>query len=367
MIGDLSYPATLAITAVSCGVCMVQAACRESRSEGQAPDSTTGVWDSAPPAGGSSATLSSKVPAAVAASAGREVGLRELVLASLVWPASVAVPVLLSPAAAYARLFPARLRDERGGVVVGGVALRPPLGLALGIGAVVVGQLATIGYHWARRQRLLGEPRPVQAKGAREYAFSEGLSSHVANPEGLLMLGGYLSGTWLLGKMPASYYSFEGGIDWGRVLCCLLLQDLIQYAAHVGEHSISSWVYRKSHKPHHRFTNPRLFDAFNGSMTDTALMILLPLYSTAWLVPSCNVWEYMSFGSLYSTWLTLIHSEYSHPWDAAFRRIGFGTAADHHVHHALFCFNYGHLFLYWDRLLGTYRDPKDVRKFNNDV
>ena len=49
-----------------------------------------------------------------------------------------------------------------------------------------------------------------------------------------------------------------------------------------------------------------------GSVTDTALMILVPLYSTAHLV-HCNVWEYMSFGSLYASWLTLIHSECENP------------------------------------------------------
>lgn len=52
------------------------------------------------------------------------------------------------------------------------------------------------------------------------------------------------------------------------------------------------------HKPHHRFTNPRLFDAFNGSLADTFLMILVPLYVTANVI-SCNVWTYMAFGSLY--------------------------------------------------------------------
>ena len=34
----------------------------------------------------------------------------------------------------------------------------------------------------------------------------------------------------------------------------------------------------------------------------------------------CNVWEYMAFGTLYSSWLTLIHSEYAHPWDVPFFR-----------------------------------------------
>jgi len=54
----------------------------------------------------------------------------------------------------------------------------------------------------------------------------------------------------------------------------------------------------------------------------------------------------------------------SHPWDSLFRAVGFGTAADHHVHHALFTMNYGHLFTYADRAAGTYRAPNDVAKFS---
>ena len=47
------------------------------------------------------------------------------------------------------------------------------------------------------------------------------------------------------------------------------------------EHKVSSWVYRTSHKPHHKFLSPKMFDAFNGSVTDTVFMILLPLFITA--------------------------------------------------------------------------------------
>ena len=92
----------------------------------------------------------------------------------------------------------------------------------------------------------------------------------------------------------------------------------------------------------------------------------LPLVVTARCVPA-NVWSYMAFGSLYANWLTLIHAEYQHPWDPVFRSLGLGTAADHHVHHKLFNYNYGHLFMYWDRLLGTYRDPAAVEAFNKGV
>ena len=110
-----------------------------------------------------------------------------------------------------------------------------------------------------------------------------------------------------------------------------------------------------------------MFDAFNGSVTDTVLMILVPLYTTALCVRGVNVWSYMAFGSLYANWLTLIHSEWPHAWDPIFRRLGFGTAADHHVHHKLFTKNYGHLFMYWDYAGGTYRDPANVSVFNRGV
>jgi sterol desaturase/sphingolipid hydroxylase (fatty acid hydroxylase superfamily) len=128
---------------------------------------------------------------------------------------------------------------------------------------------------------------------------------------------------------------------------------------HMAEHSTTKFspaTYAMTHKPHHRFVNPRLFDAFNGSIGDTVCMILIPLYITANLV-HCNVWSYMAFGTIYANYLTLIHSEYYNPWDSLFAYLGIGTAADHHVHHRFFFYNYGHLFTYWDRLFGTYQMP----------
>jgi len=135
---------------------------------------------------------------------------------------------------------------------------------------------------------------------------------------------------------------------------------------HYGEHKISPWFYKLSHKPHHRFINPRWADAYYRSVADTVFMILIPLYTTANAV-HCNVWSYMAFGTLYSSWLTLIHAEYTHPWDPMCRMLGIGTAGDHHVHHRLFTSNYGHLFMYWDKLLGTYKSPLDVNLFRKDI
>lgn len=286
-----------------------------------------------------------------------------------VWPAIVSLPLVLTAGDLYARVFPATWYDAapRDYWRSADKEWPSPVGLGLGLLAVVVGQFFMLVYFALMRRSILESPAAkqmsIQREGARPYSLSEGLTTHLSQPEGFVLLGGYLCISWMLGLMPASYYSFSGGINWAQVAAQLLIQDFVQYCMHLLEHKLDKNIYIVSHKPHHRFTNPRLFDAFNGSMLDTLAMILVPLIVTARLV-NANVWTYMAFGSLYANWLTLIHSEYPHAWDGAFRLVGLGTAADHHVHHKMFVYNYGHLFMYWDRLFGTYKDPSSVSVFN---
>ena len=300
---------------------------------------------------------------------------RNRALPCLVWPCILMVPLTMtsswpsgggggsgssSGGALHERLFD--VAWWRHGAVWDGFP--SPLGLGLGLLTVAVGMAFTIGYHALHLSGAFGAPQPVEKGGAREYAFWAGVRSHLSQPEGFVMLGGYLVGTWMLGLMPSSYYAHDaGGINWWHVAAQLLLQDGIQAGMHLAEHKVSKAFYRSSHKPHHRFHNPTLFESFDGSPADTFCMILVPLFGTAWLVRA-NVWSYMAFGSLYANWLTLIHSEHHHRWDALFERLGLGTAADHHVHHRLFNYNYGHLFMFWDRLGGTYRDPRTVPLFS---
>ena len=193
----------------------------------------------------------------------------------------------------------------------------------------------------------------------------EGMSSHLANPGGIIMMVAYLCASWMFDMLPCSYYSFEGGVRWWMVFAQVCSQDLLMFLLHYFEHKgpLGPEFYKRSHKPHHRFTNPRLFDAFDGSVPDTFCMILIPLALTAQVLHA-NVWEYMLFGSGWSAWLCLIHSEVDHPWDPLFRRLGLGTAADHHVHHKTFVYNYGHTMMWWDRFAGTYKSPDSVRQFN---
>jgi hypothetical protein len=68
---------------------------------------------------------------------------------------------------------------------------------------------------------------------APKYDFTAEMMSHLSQPEGFVLLGAYLAGTWMCALMPESYYSFGGGIDWVRVAACLLVQDCVQYVKNI--------------------------------------------------------------------------------------------------------------------------------------
>lgn len=93
-------------------------------------------------AGGAEATD----PLAAAAAGGQPsaaVAAATALASALVWPAVLAVPLLLSPTSSYTRLFPARLyEDARPTAAVASLSLRPALGLGLGLAAAAVGQAA---------------------------------------------------------------------------------------------------------------------------------------------------------------------------------------------------------------------------------
>lgn len=182
-----------------------------------------------------------------------------------------------------------------------------PVGLSLGILSVAVGQVAVLGYHYLRMHYF--KPKTTVQREAKSYDYWEGVATHLKQPEGFLLLGTYLSATWMFNLMPASYYDMSTPVNWAHVAIQLLIVDCIQAVAHRLEHKMSPSFYQSTHKPHHRFLNPRIFDAFNGSTGDTICMILFPLFITANLVHT-NMWSYAAFGTIYANYLTLIHSEW---------------------------------------------------------
>lgn len=256
--------------------------------------------------------------------------------AALVWGAIVSVPLVGS--------WVLDLPAESGAV-----------GLGLGLLAVAVGQAAVLLYHAVRR-RLVGTRLAPRAIGRpRPYRMGPAVTRHLWNPEGLATLGVYLVASWR--ALPASYRG-GGPLQWHAVLAQLVVVDALQYGAHRLEHAAPR-LYRAAHKPHHAVHDPVLFDAYAGSVLDTLVMVVLPLFLTSQLVRFATVWSYAAFGSLYANQLLLIHSEYEHAWDPVARLVGLGTARDHHQHHRDPRYNLGHLFTWWDRLAGRYRPAVD--------
>lgn len=233
------------------------------------------------------------------------------------------------------------------------------LSLSLGLASVFFSQIITILYFYFYKQTLYCKNKRIQNKIVN-YSFTDETKKHLTQVEGLVMLGSYLSITWMYDIMPDSYYLSEGYVNVIHVLQQCLIVDFFQTVMHVLEHKgfyISRYIYITSHKPHHKFFNPFIFNAFNGSLIDTFLMIIVPLFITAQTI-YCSLWSYIIFGNIYSIMLTLIHSEYHHPFDKIFRKLGIGTAADHNIHHKLQKYNYGHLFMYWDYMFNTYKNPE---------
>ena len=229
-------------------------------------------------------------------------------------------------------------------------------GLAWGLAWAGIGQVLVFAYHYTRRE--LGWLRhgyeAIQPNRPPSYAlgFWRQTFNHFAQPSAFMLMGAYLSGTWVLDLMPASYYDYDAPVDWSHVLAQLVVVDMFTFTNHVAEHAIPA-LYRASHKPHHVYVSPQMHDAFDGSLADTTGLILLPLFCTMRSLAFVHTWSYIAFGFVYSTWFVMIHSEWPHPLDDLASVVGVYTARDHHGHHALFNKNFAHFFVWWDSLAGT--------------
>lgn len=259
------------------------------------------------------------------------------------------------------------------------IVYRNPEGLFYGISGVVIAQVITIIYQYKRRLSLdetglkdkSGESKVwtsqlndteltrIQLRlPAYGKSFWDDVEAHLKRPELLLLLP-YLSVTWIFNLMPESYYNVEGRVKILDVILQLLTVDFFTYCFHLAEHNIPKW-YILGHKAHHKYTNPHLFNAFDATVMDTIFLILFPLFSTAQLC-HVNCWSYVAFGMVYSTHFMLIHSEFEHHFDPLLKTFYVNTAADHHVHHKAFKYNYGHFFTIFDKLAGTYRAPESLK------
>lgn len=153
-----------------------------------------------------------------------------------------------------------------------------PFGLMCGLGSVAIAQGLLVIYQRNRRISEFEEAKEqsIQLKQlSYKNSFVQDVFKHVKRVE-LLLLVPYLSLTWMFNLMPASYYNVSAPPSALDVLTQLLLVDFFTYTFHVVLHTVSN-LYVVSHKAHHKFTNPQLFNAFDATVVDTIFLILFPL------------------------------------------------------------------------------------------
>lgn len=139
----------------------------------------------------------------------------------------------------------------------------PPItGLLLGFIFVLIGQIIVLIYYWFRRS-FLHSRNFIQVTQPPSTTLYSDLKSHITAPESFLLVFGYLSFVWIFKLLPSSYYDLNGNIVWFHVFLQFITVDALIYGMHRVEHA---WprLYKASHKAHHVWINPRLYNAFNG-------------------------------------------------------------------------------------------------------
>lgn len=196
------------------------------------------------------------------------------------------------------------------------------------------------------------------------------IASHLLLPSGAPFAGAYIVVHWYAG-MHDTYYN-DALFRPRYVLYQLLVVDAFMTLAHFLVHRklFGGPFYQISHAPHHTHTPPKMIDAFDGSFIDTASLIIAPLFITSRLVHA-STYEYMCFGVLWSSFLTLIHSPTDHFWERTFfwKVCCLATAAHHREHHLHPSRNMGHIFNIWDHILELFREcllKKKMTKHNAD-
>ncbi|MCJ1337083.1 c-5 sterol desaturase [Bachmanniomyces sp. S44760] len=130
----------------------------------------------------------------------------------------------------------------------------------------------------------------------------------------------------------------------------ILFTDFFIYLIHRGLHH--PWVYKKLHKPHHKWIMPTPFASHAFHPVDGFLQSV-PYHVFPFLFP-LQKFAYIALFLFINIWTVLIHDgEY------ATNSPILNGAACHTMHHLYFNYNYGQFTTLWDRLGGSYRQPNE--------
>lgn len=133
------------------------------------------------------------------------------------------------------------------------------------------------------------------------------------------------------------------------VLGVLAVTETLIYWIHRGLHL--RFFYKTLHIKHHQFRVPTPIAGVSFHPLDSFLQAL-PHHLCAYLFP-LHVWVYHAGVTFVTLWAVLIHDRIN--W-VPYRFVN--NTGCHTAHHWFNKYNYGQFFTFWDRLCGTYKDPR---------
>lgn len=225
------------------------------------------------------------------------------------------------------------------------------LGLYLAMvvsGALLFFSLAGVSYlvvfRWLRA-RFVPDYQPNREELGKSVYYA--LYSLLGN--GLLMLPIEIG--ILTGRSKVYFNVAEYG--WGYMalsaVAILIVTETLIYWIHRALHN--RFLYRTLHLKHHQFRVPTPLAGVAFHPLDSFAQAL-PHHLCAYLFP-VHVWLYHGFVTAITLWAVLIHDRIS--WVP----YGFvNNTGCHTAHHWFNKYNYGQFFTFWDKLCGTYKDPR---------
>ena len=127
-----------------------------------------------------------------------------------------------------------------------------------------------------------------------------------------------------------------------------MLTDFLQFFTHLIGHKF----WKKSHYLHHRHVYPSSDISFDTGTVDAVLQLIVPLVISFHIIKPSKI-EIFLFGLIYMNWLQYIHSNNLYDFK---KNTLFVSPHFHKLHHQYHTKNFGHVFVIWDRIAGTYID-----------
>ncbi len=174
----------------------------------------------------------------------------------------------------------------------------------------------------------------------------------------IMTLGVFYLINWLLTKDINVFATDHIKLDWLQFVVVFILSDLKGYWNHRMFHTFRPlW---ELHAFHHSATEFNVMSAQRGHFVEAAIVIITD--TLFWKLIGASPINIIYIAMLVQVQQGLLHSNLTQHWGFLGRLI-FVSPSVHRIHHSVhakhYNKNYGVVFIFWDKLFGTYSPPEE--------